>query len=74
MSEKREGLHRKENAEDMSKYCPVEECGDCTVGFCDKHPQIYEGCTCKDCEEVREHYRKYTKRKERERKGWMRIN
>lgn len=59
-------LHMAENAEDMTKYCPVSECGDCTAFFCEKYSRIYKGCTCKDCEEVREKSKKYAQRKERE--------
>jgi len=68
MSENVKKIHREENAEDMSGYCPVEECSDCRVVFCDKYPQIYEGCTCKDCEEVRERYKKYMKRRKSKRR------
>lgn len=46
--------------ENMTKYCPSEECSECSILLCDSSIGIsYENCTCDECTKTRDILTKY---------------
>ena len=48
--------------EDVSAYCSVPECSDCTIPLCNRFGVVYEGCECEECEAQRNEMRKLLNR------------
>jgi len=57
--------------EDMSVYCPAEECSGClSPPLCDRFGVVYEGCDCEECTVQREEMRKMREHYRVIRKQW----
>ena len=58
-----------EHIEDMSRYCPSNECSECPVALCDYYGMVYERCECDECVETRRRLREAREWA----KGWMKV-